>query len=425
MAEYGTVFRIYPSRVIQPTSDREPGGSNQAAETVALEWTSELLSRRFGYRSRPYPAHESKVVNTPIFRELAAMYAEALADSGRARVRSQTGSKVMNVHIMALYLHFVVERSREAALWSWAVGRMTQIARRGDMDWLDAAWAEMGGAPKGTTTEVKAEVARNDRPEARDQPAWSGDRRLRVQHISLLELRRVSVRRARHEGLRALARDAKGRQGRYGPPALQMQARPQALLPHARRPRCRLHSGRLLPAHRIRGLRVWRLQYVCHVPVRYCLTDGFATVLTHLVAKSGTLGLSAVLPDPPEDPSTVTTTFEQAPHLPIVPDFSYADFSVDAVVPHGGDLRAFSVQLIHRYRYILGRITSGFAMLNRPEQATKEFARLDKEINKGWMGTVCVNDDIVQEAAQVDVLFREWQEEHWPTPAAWEADLVQ
>lgn len=153
---YGTVFRVYPSRVIQPSSDRDPHSNPQAAETVALEWTSELISRRFGYRSRPYPSHESKVVSTPIFRELAGMFPEQLADSGRARVRSQTGSKVTNVHMMALYLHFIVERHREAVLWSWAVGRMTQIAERGEEDWVEAAWREVGGAVKAGAVEVRS-----------------------------------------------------------------------------------------------------------------------------------------------------------------------------------------------------------------------------------------------------------------------------
>lgn len=141
---------------MHPSSDREPGGPNQAAETVSLEWSSELLSRRFGWRSHPYPAHESKVVSTPIFREMAAMFAEELTEAARARVRSQTGSKVVNAHTMALYMHFVVERHREAALWSWAVARMTQVAERGKDDWVEVAWKELKGLPKAKFVDVKA-----------------------------------------------------------------------------------------------------------------------------------------------------------------------------------------------------------------------------------------------------------------------------
>ena len=84
------------------------------------------------------------------------MFPEQLADSGRARVRSQTGSKVTNVHMMALYLHFIVERHREAVLWSWAVGRMTQIAERGEQDWVEAAWKEVGGVAEAGKVQVRS-----------------------------------------------------------------------------------------------------------------------------------------------------------------------------------------------------------------------------------------------------------------------------
>lgn len=130
--------------------------------------------------------------------------------------------------------------------------------------------------------------------------------------------------------------------------------------------------------------------------------------------------MSAVLPDPAENNASLITTFDEPPHLPIVANHFDGDFSVKAVVPHNGDLRAFSVQLIHRYRYVIGRIYSGFSMLKNPTQAEKEFARLDKDINKGWMGVVCVNDDIVTDAPKVDEQFRAWQESHWPERAAWE-----
>lgn len=59
-------------------------------------------------------------------------------------------------------------------------------------------------------------------------------------------------------------------------------------------------------------------------------------------------------------------------------------------------------------------------MLKNPKQATDEFARLDKDVEAGWMGVVCVNDDIVSGAPDVDKAFRGWQERHWPAPAAWE-----
>lgn len=77
-------------------------------------------------------------------------------------------------------------------------------------------------------------------------------------------------------------------------------------------------------------------------------------VLTALVAESGELGLGAVLPDAPEVNSTLATTFAEPPHLPLVSEWADGDFSLASVLPPGADARAFSVQLLHRYRYVIG-----------------------------------------------------------------------
>ena len=126
------------------------------AEQVALEWADELLSRRFGHRNRPYHSHESKTLSTPLLREMAAMYTDALAVSARVRVRADAASRVLNLHSLFLYVHFVVERHREALLWSWAVARMTQHAESNAGEWLDTAWLEVGGEPGSETIDVKA-----------------------------------------------------------------------------------------------------------------------------------------------------------------------------------------------------------------------------------------------------------------------------
>ena len=60
-------------------------------------------------------------------------------------------------------------------------------------------------------------------------------------------------------------------------------------------------------------------------------------------------------------------------------------------------------------------------MFKNAEQAEGEFRRLDGEINKGCVGApACINDDIINGAAEVDRQLREWQEGRWPMRAAWE-----
>ena len=88
------------------------------------------------------------------------------------------------------------------------------------------------------------------------------------------------------------------------------------------------------------------------------------------------MGMTAFLPLPPSPESTLTKTFTEAPHLPLVPDFFEANFSAAAVLPTNADPHAFAVQLIHRYRYMIGRTTSGFIMLNNKRSVRRHLLRL-------------------------------------------------
>ncbi|KAH7091869.1 hypothetical protein BKA62DRAFT_77180 [Auriculariales sp. MPI-PUGE-AT-0066] len=401
---YGSVFRMYPSYVIPPSSFRDPSSSPGSAEGIALEWSNELLSRRFGYRARPYPSHESKVVSTPLFRELAATYSDALLDSSRARVRSQKGSKVTNVHMMALYSWFVVERHREAVLWSWAVARMTQIKQKGEEDWVEAAWRELGGV-RGTksllvhaktraTLTVKHAKARLEGEERQGMHAYDNYKFSSDDGYPFASLGEKGTKR--WPDMRYVDSSGNGH-------------------PHFR---CKIDRTRCFPTRDDLVAGYTPSDFFQHIA--FIDHECGDCVMSALVAASGDLGLSAALPEAENNSDPEAAIFITPPHLPLVDNFFDGNFSVAAVVPDGGDLRAFAVQLIHRYRYVIGRIFSGFAMLNNPSQAKGEFARLNKEIKKGWMNVVCINDDIVDGAPEVDKSFRSWQEERWPIPAKWE-----
>ncbi|EJD36697.1 hypothetical protein AURDEDRAFT_117016 [Auricularia subglabra TFB-10046 SS5] len=395
---FGTVFRVYPSRVIQPASERDPNSPLQATETVALEKSSEIISRRFGYRSRPYPSHESKVVATPLFRELAALFPEALAESARARVRSVTGSKVVNVHMMALYLHFVVERHREAVLWSWAVARLSQVVAAGREDWAEVAWKDIGGTAKSKLVDVKA----------RRRATLDKNHTMSV----LGEFEGAYAARAyRFSSEDGYPYASLGDKGRKSWPDMKSVSDIADGHPHFK---CRVVRQRCFPTRDDIASGYSPVDLFKHIAF-FDIACGDC-IMTALVAQSGDVGLSAVLPKAGGE----RKTFDEPPHLPLVADWTDGNFSVESVVPAGADLRAFSTQLIHRYRYVLGRIFSGFSMLKNPQQAADEFKRLNRDIKSGWMGVVCVNDDIVKGAPEVDKLFRGWQEDHWPNRAQWE-----
>lgn len=58
-----------------------------------------------------------------------------------------------------------------------------------------------------------------------------------------------------------------------------------------------------------------------------------------------------------------------------------------------------------------------FERLTGLRQAGAALAKIDRNTNAALL---CINDDVGSGHEQVAQTFREWQERHWGTPAAWE-----
>lgn len=121
-----------------------------------------LLSERFGYvihlpkgrarmsdqpspraTNRPYRAHVPKVMSVSLVREMAEMFPEAFSLTAARPLRAvwPVGAH-SDVHTLWMFPHYVIERHREALLWSWIVARVG-----GDDDsWnTGKAWQDLGG----------------------------------------------------------------------------------------------------------------------------------------------------------------------------------------------------------------------------------------------------------------------------------------
>jgi len=168
-------------------------------------------------------------------------------------------------------------------------------------------------------------------------------------------------------------------------------------------------------------------------------------IIRALVRESGTLGLSAFLPDAartfPERASTeLSYPYQVPPHLSLAPSWKAANFSLAAVllqwthgpidVPLDGDpgfdaqwreaafkvhVRKWALQLLHRYRFVIGNTPAHFTTLSSPMQARSMLARLKQDI-----ALLCINDDIVMRPEEVDRIFRNWQDGMWSRRATWE-----
>jgi len=158
-------------------------------------------------------------------------------------------------------------------------------------------------------------------------------------------------------------------------------------------------------------------------------------IVKALVASSGKTGLSAFLPDrsrivpsssslPSPSSSSASASGHQIPHLPLVSDWRTGDFSLTGVLgasSHGGgsgtNVRNWTMQMLQRYRFVIGSTPSIFASVTNPSSARGVVRTIkdDREV-----ALLCVNDDVISGEEEVDDIWAEWQENQWNQPAAWE-----
>jgi hypothetical protein len=85
-----------------------------------LTYANWLLDRRFGERARPYLAHQAKVISSPLLDEAASVWPSELEETAGVRFRGRGNE----VNTLFLATHYVLEKHREALLWSYFMARM-------------------------------------------------------------------------------------------------------------------------------------------------------------------------------------------------------------------------------------------------------------------------------------------------------------
>ena len=111
------------------------------------------IGDRFGARYRPYSAHQARTLSVSIMRELTLIWAEQI-DVTSCRPFRGMSHGLGDIYISFLATHFIVERWREALLWSWVVAKIGRV----DGTWEDAearaAWQAIGGVGDAIETKV-------------------------------------------------------------------------------------------------------------------------------------------------------------------------------------------------------------------------------------------------------------------------------
>ncbi|KAG8715128.1 Xanthine phosphoribosyltransferase 1 [Ceratobasidium sp. 394] len=177
MGEHGIVMRMQNYITISPNPDIP---QHDGLEWESLRYSNWLLSNRFGSRHRPYPTHLAKSLSIPMLQEVADAWPNEIALAAsrpfRGMKHMRGGETTADAYMVFLEHHWVVERWREALLWSWVVARGCDRVRYGeDLDvWTrevaEIAWKELGGS----TGQMTLEVRRGHRSTLDDTHEWAG-----------------------------------------------------------------------------------------------------------------------------------------------------------------------------------------------------------------------------------------------------------
>ncbi|CAE6470929.1 unnamed protein product [Rhizoctonia solani] len=374
MQEQGIVMRMQHYIAISPDPDVP---QHDGLEWESLQYSNHLLSTRFGSRFRPYPAHLAKTLSVSMLKEVAQAWPEDLA---RVVHRPFRGMKHMEENQLAdMYMvftehHWIVERWREALLWSWVVAR-GELRSRNDADsWTQGvaqqAWSELGGK----TGEYTLSVTRSPRGTLENADEWAGAKATSVSFSSL-------------DGY-PYSEDM-GERGWVSEGDV-----------------CELSFDHCFASHDTASRTFQRIAFEEPIKCGDC-------IIRALVNQSGKRGLEAFLPPKSKKPFSR----EAKPTLPLGSNWQDVDFTLSTLVPEWVNTRQFVLRVLQRYRFVLGDTPFLFAIVTDPGRATEYVEAIT---SKPELAILCVNDDVAEGDDSVRNILGDWMGGRWNQSATWE-----
>ncbi|KAJ7100361.1 hypothetical protein C8R44DRAFT_747419 [Mycena epipterygia] len=397
---YGPVFLFQTDHYI--VSDAT-GNLDGSAESRSLGWSNHVLDQRFGARPRPYVLHNARALSLPLLHEASLAFPYYFSATPLSRFRgSVTTPPDLEVNMMFLGSHFVIERHREALLWSWIVAKwggsssasLSGNANTGLLDSTakDAMWAELGGTLGSDHLHVR----------------WP-------QRTSRIEVRK-NLNRA---GIREPFSDPEPPQTRAQYSFVSSDGYVHPYLPLIRTPPPPRHVPN--PASDVVKYEVSRAECLGDAmePAWYLFRRALVEkpgcgdyFISALVGSSGQRGLDIFLPAA-NSPSSFHDASREAETLPLILPTTAPPLPLNP--------RKFALRLIYRYSYSLGVSPTKFIMMKTARQTRSKLTRLDLNPH---ITLLCINDDLPEWATgsvmAAERVLHEWLEERWPEKMEWE-----
>ncbi|KAL7411718.1 hypothetical protein BDY24DRAFT_443052 [Mrakia frigida] len=431
------------------------GSSNKGSfsggdESMALERSNYLIGERFGHRPRPTLLHAPKPLLSPIQHELNLIWWEKhFSKSTRRRFREDGKTKPGDYHSVWLGETFLVERAREAMLWSWIVVMMGEEGRKGRWEERerDVVRELLGLPPTVKITDPK-------RPSSSDRSLlgifFNGANTLNSLKSPVVTVNQTTLEKRhtlRPENVRRTF-EALGEEGPKGNAigwtSLDGPAPPFGASSSSCSIDLRACFGDFWPDN-----------------ARQCINEEASNIfkrlaferpqcgdclLSALIQASGPLGTSKLLPAqsstfvanfPVDPPSSSPFEEEPQPHLPLTESWKKTDFSLRAVLGGGVwgaevELKDWCERLIARYTASSTKdSTSLFARLRTPLEFKSTLKLLETMEPK--VGMVAMNDDLPDSTAgegknggredegeETVRLLQQWIEGKWSGKGGWE-----
>ncbi|KAI0319455.1 hypothetical protein OF83DRAFT_1170223 [Amylostereum chailletii] len=383
---HGFVLRVQPWIMIPSSIDPHP----VRGEWQPLRQTNVWLSARFGTSQRPYMGHLAKTFSLTILREIAATWPEAYLRTGLRQMRKVWYYEPGDVHTVFIFGHFLVERWREALLWSWVIGKM---GTDDDLWDSDIAWHVLGGG-----TENDSEIS--------------------VSYLNRKTLDATRILRAFDAAGYDYAGDTQYvfdsgdgypyndiRKGGSDMPTIHPESGQM----------CTLSREECFPRDITHASDFFNHVTFVNPSCGDCL-------ISHLVRLSGETGLSAFLPPPDRvvEPSLYGAVAET---LPLVPKWQMGDFTLCGVLAQGRgpvSVREWMLHVLNRYRFVIGTSDFRFLSINSEEAAE----RVVDEVENSDAALLCMNDDLEADDRGEKVLkvLHDWQQRRWPDAPVWERE---
>ncbi|KAI0788222.1 hypothetical protein C8Q74DRAFT_1196372 [Fomes fomentarius] len=402
--QYGLVFRIQKDMGVGPDWPHEDAKGEWRTMGVS-NW---LLSKRFGRRERFYVQHQGKALSFALIQEHALIWPEWLAKTATHAFRETEGGEG-DVYQMFMFAHFVVERAREALLWTWVIGRVGGL----DDSWSEheeqRAWIELGGwwdgdqskeieVYSGRRETLNSDRVRENLKEGGIEPngTWRTD-----WHFTNLD---------------GYAYNFYGRTGNGNWPKEEWERNRRKCV--IKRDEC-FGSVRAADGGPPKASDIFK-------EIAFNKPQCGDCVIVALVNKSGPLGLSSFLPHhdrrSPSSDEHPASDAEAIPHLPLVDEWQHGQFALRDVMKYAPDtsVREWSMRLMQRYRYVIGGTHQAFEQLHNLQQVRGVLAGIDRSPGIALM---CLNDDLTRDFDSVSQYLYRWFEKKWGEPAAWEMDL--